>query len=330
MLDLAPVVEGSTAADALANSTDLVQVAERLGYRRYWVAEHHNMPGIASSSPPVLLAHLAAHSNTIRLGSGGVMLPNHSPLAVAEQFGTLVALHPDRIDLALGRAPGTDPLTAQALRRGRAQSGHDEFPGQLAELIGYFTGEFPEGHPFARVLANPGLGFTPSIWILGSSDYGARLAGRANLPYAFAHHFAPANTMAAARIYQQECAAAGHEPALALGVNVICAPTAEEAEWLAGPARLAMARLRHGRPGRFPSPEDVAAHQWTPSEREVVADWSRSQVLGDPAQVVAQLDDLSRRTGAQELIITTTTFRHSDRVRSYRLIAEHCDGWTAS
>src|SRR3954469_9142658 len=175
VLDLAPVGTGATPADALRNSTDLVRRAEELGYTRYWVAEHHNMPGIASSSPPVLIAHLAAATNEIRLGSGGVMLPNHAPLVVAEQFGMLEALHPGRIDLGIGRAPGTDPVTASALRPTRSPLTEDEFPSQLVEVVGYFSGHFPANRPYRQITAVPGLGYTPAIWLLGSSDYSAHV-----------------------------------------------------------------------------------------------------------------------------------------------------------
>ena len=192
VLDLAPVGRGSTPADALHNSIALVQETERLGYNRHWVAEHHNMPGIASSSPAVLLAHLASVTSTIRLGSGGVMLPNHSALTVAEQFGMLEALHPGRIDLGIGRAPGTDQLTAAALRRGPELLGADDFPEQMTELLGYFEGAFPEGHRYERITAVPARGYKPALWLLGSSTYGASAAAVLGLPFSFAYHFAPA------------------------------------------------------------------------------------------------------------------------------------------
>src|SRR4051812_19384391 len=191
VLELAPVAQGSTPARALATSVELAQLAERLGYRRLWVAEHHNMPGIASSSPPVLIAHLAASTTTLRIGAGGVMLPNHASLVVAEQFGMLEALHPGRIDLGIGRAPGTDPLTAAALRRSPAALGADEFPQQLRDLFQFFDGTFP------HITAVPGRGYEPAIWMLGSSDYSAQVAGVLGLPFSFAHHFASHNTVAA-------------------------------------------------------------------------------------------------------------------------------------
>ena len=202
VLDLAPVVRGSTPADALAASLRLAQATERLGYHRFWVAEHHNMPGIASSSPPVLIAHLAAGTSTIRLGSGGVMLPNHSSLVVAEQFGMLEALHPGRIDLGLGRAPGTDGITAVALRRSRDISG-DDFPRQVVELLAYFHDDWPAEHPFAKIHAVPARGYQPALWLLGSSDFSAVMAGQLGLPFSFAHHFAGDNTMAAVAAYRE-------------------------------------------------------------------------------------------------------------------------------
>src|SRR3954462_7597618 len=218
VLDLAPVVQGSNAGIALRNSLDLVRLAERLGYQRYWVAEHHNMPGIASSSPAVLIAHLATVTESIRVGSGGVMLPNHASLVVAEQFGMLEALHPGRIDLGIGRAPGTDPVTASALRRPRSPFTEDEFPAQLVELLGYFSGRFPENHPYRHITAVPGLGYSPAIWLLGSSDYSATVAGVLawpspfppppvagfpRFPFSSPHHFAAAGTDAAVAAYRE-------------------------------------------------------------------------------------------------------------------------------
>ena len=257
VLDVAPVPEGFTPRDALHNSLDLAPRVERLGYRRYWVAEHHNMPGIASSSPAVLLAHLASATSTIRVGSGGVMLPNHSSLVVAEQFGMLEALHGGRVDLGIGRAPGTDPLTAHALRRAHEQA--DDFPAQLVELLGYFDGTWPAEHPFRAITATPGLGYRPEIWMLGSSDYGAHAAGLLGLPYSFAHHFASSNTLEAVRVYRESFAPGPiDQPYLMLGVSVVCAETDEQAEWLAAPGLLSFVRLRSGTPGRFPTPEEAA------------------------------------------------------------------------
>jgi luciferase family oxidoreductase group 1 len=324
VLDLAPVGEGSSPREALANSLDLAQHVERLGYLRYWVAEHHNMPGIASSSPAVLLAHVGAGTSTIRIGSGGVMLPNHSPLVVAEQFGMLEALHPGRVDLGLGRAPGTDQVTALALRRSRERIMGDDFQSELAELLGYFNGTIDAEHPFSRITATPGLGYQPALWLLGSSDFSARLAGRLGLPFSFAHHFAGDNTDDAVAIYRESFCPSEvlDEPYVMLGVNVICASTTERARWLAGQGRLAMIRLRTGRPGRYPTPEEAAEYQLTPSEKQVAQGMGRNNVVGDVDVVREGLASLAARTAANELMITTMVHGHADRLESYRLVAE--------
>jgi luciferase family oxidoreductase group 1 len=323
VLDLAPVGRGSTPADALANSLRLAQAAERLGYHRLWVAEHHNMPGIASSQPAVLIAHLAAGTSTIRLGSGGVMLPNHSSLVVAEQFGMLEALHPGRIDLGLGRAPGTDGITAVALRRSRDISGED-FPRQVAELLAYFHDDWPAEHPFAKIHAVPARGYQPALWLLGSSDFGAVMAGQMGLPYSFAHHFAGDNTMSAVAAYRANFrpSAVLERPYLMLGVNVLCAPTADEADYLAGSGRLAILRLRQGRPDVYPTPEEAAEYSFTPTEKEVVRGWTANHVVGAPATVRAGLEDLVARTGADELMLTTMAHDPAARIRSFELVAE--------
>lgn len=322
VLDLAPVAEGSTPAEALAATADYARAVEALGYRRYWVAEHHGMPGIASSAPPVLLAHVAAATHSIRLGSGGVMLPNHAPLVVAEQFGMLEALHPGRIDLGLGRAPGTDPVTAHAIRRQRLD-GPDEFPSQLAELVGYFDGTIPEEHPFARIEATPAHGYRPEIWLLGSSDFSATLAGRLGLPFSFAYHFAPAGLEVALAAYRaafdpsDDCP----EPHVMLGVSVVCADTDAHARWLAAPGGLAFLRLRQGRPGRYPTPEEAAARQLTPAEKEAIRGWTGSHVVGDPDHVAAELAALVARTGVQELMVSTMVTDADERRRSAELVA---------
>jgi luciferase family oxidoreductase group 1 len=324
VLDLAPVGRGSSPAAALANSGELVQEAERLGYRRHWVAEHHNMPGIASSSPAVLLAHLGALTSTIRLGSGGVMLPNHAPLAVAEQFGMLEALHPGRIDLGIGRAPGTDPLTARALRRTDTAPGAEDFPDQLGQLLGFFDGAFPDGHPYGRITAVPARGYRPAIWMLGSSTYGAQAAGYLGLPYSFAYHFAPAMLHAALQAYRSSFRASAElaTPVLMLGVSVVCAPTDAEAVFLSGSGALAFLRLRSGRPDVYPTPEEAAEHPFTPAEREMVEAWTGSHVIGSPATVTARLAALVEQTGVDELMVTTMVHSHDARLRSYRLLAE--------
>ena len=320
VLDLAPVGQGSTPADALRASVELVRLAERLGYERVWVAEHHNMPGIASSSPPVLIAHLAAATTTIRVGAGGVMLPNHPALVVAEQFGMLEALHPGRIDLGIGRAPGTDAVTAAALRRRPDALGADEFPEQLRDLLAFFAGTHPQ------ITAVPGRGYRPAIWMLGSSDFGAQVAGMLGLPFSFAHHFAPANTEPAVDIYRQSFRPSAEldRPYVMLGVPVICADTDERARWLAGSSSVSFVRLRQGRPTPLPSPEEAADYTFTPFERELLKSWIRPLVLGSPATVQAGLDELAVRTGADELMLTTLVHGTEDRLRSYELVAETC------
>ena len=324
VLDLAIVGQGATAAEALASSLRQAQEAERLGYNRYWVAEHHNMPGIASSSPAVLIAHLAAGTSTMRLGSGGVMLPNHSPLVVAEQFGMLEALHPGRIDLGLGRAPGTDGLTAAALRRTNRLDNGNDFPNQLGELLGYFNNSLPEDHPFHRIHATPARGYQPAIWLLGSSDYSAHLAGRLGIPFSFAHHFAGDNTEAAVQVYRDSFVPSDvlDEPYLMLGVNVLCAPTEEEARYLSGPSALSMARLRQGKPGLYPTPEEAASHEWTPQEKAIGHNWGRNHIIGTPGLVRRSLEELAERTGANELMLTTMAHSPEDRLRSLRLTAQ--------
>jgi luciferase family oxidoreductase group 1 len=327
VLDLAPVGEGSSPSEALQNSVQLAVTTERLGYRRHWVAEHHNMPGIASSAPAVLIAHLASATSSIHVGSGGVMLPNHSPLVVAEQFGMLEALHHGRIDLGIGRAPGTDPVTAYALRRSADGLSAEQFPQHLAELLGFFDGTFPEQHPFRNITATPGLGYRPEVWLLGSSDFSARLAGALGLPFSFAHHFAAGGTQQAVEAYRSafqpspELAA----PRLMLGVAVVCAETHDEATWLAGPAALAILRLRSGRPSRYPTPQEAAEYHFTPFERDTVKAWTASHVVGDPSEVRAGLEALVERTGADELIVTTMVHGARDRIRSYERLATVVD-----
>jgi luciferase family oxidoreductase group 1 len=322
VLDLVPVGEGSTASAALAGSVKLARLAERLGYLRVWVAEHHNMPGIASSSPPVLIAHLAACTETIRVGAGGVMLPNHASLVVAEQFGMLEALHPGRIDLGLGRAPGTDPVTAAALRRTPALLGADDFPEQLRDLFAFFDGTHPQ------ITAVPGRGYRPAVWMLGSSDFSARVAGTLGLPFSFAHHFASHNTVAALEIYRDAFRPSEDldSPYAMIGVPVICAETDDRARWLSGPSALSFVRLRQGRPMQLSSPEEAAEHVFTPAEREIVRGWTAPLIRGEPDHVRKELETLAARTGADELMITTIVHGSDDRLRSYELLA---DAWNA-
>lgn len=327
VLDLAIVAEGSDTGEALRNSVELARHVERLGYTRHWVAEHHNMPGIASAAPAVLAAELAASTSEIRVGSGGVMLPNHPPLVVAEQFGTLVGLHPGRIDLGIGRAPGTDPLTAAALRRSADPLSVEDFPGQLTELMGYFDGSHPGGPPgssYGRITAVPGYGARPEIWLLGSSDYSAQAAGMLGLPFSFAHHFSPRNTVPAVQLYRESFQPSEWlgEPKVMVAVAVICAEDDEHARWLSGPSRLSFARLRAGRPSTFPTPEEAAEHDFSPREEAAVKTVSGSAVIGGPEKVRAGLEDLAERAGADELMLTTMVHAQADRLRSYQLVAE--------
>ncbi|MEW1910542.1 LLM class flavin-dependent oxidoreductase [Kitasatospora sp. NPDC085895] len=323
ILDLATVGAGYSPADALTATTELAAAAERWGFHRFWVAEHHGMPGVASSNPAVLLAHLGAHTRTLRLGSGGVMLPNHAPLTIAEQFGLLEALHPGRIDLGLGRAPGTDQATARALRRGLSD-GADDFPQQLAELTHFLDGDFPDGHPYARLRAVPQSEARPPIWLLGSSGFSARLAGRLGLPFAFAHHFSAANTVPALDLYRStfQPSAVLDEPYALIGVSAVAADREAEALRLARSAGLAMLRLRQGRPGLIPTPDEAEAHPYTEMEADFLASWLGNVVLGTPGQVADGLETLRKRVGADELMVTSHIHGHEARHRSYGLIAE--------
>ena len=321
VLDLSPVPSGSTSSQALQDSVRLAQLAEELGMSRFWVAEHHGMPGVASSAPAVLIGAVAAGTGRIRIGSGGVMLPNHAPLVVAEQFGTLEALYPGRIDLGLGRAPGTDARTAAALRRPR-DAGED-FPQELQLLRAFFAGRV-EG-----VNAVPAQGNTPDVWLLGSSGYSAQLAGLLGLPFAFAHHFSGQHTLPALELYRSSFQPSDRldAPYAMVTTGVLCAATDTEAVELAWPAALSFVQLRGGRPGLLPSPTETAQHPWTPAERAFAQDRIAGQVVGDPATVVAGLVALQAATGADELMLTTSTHDPADRTRSYRLLA---GAWAAA
>ncbi|MBB1243747.1 LLM class flavin-dependent oxidoreductase [Streptomyces durbertensis] len=339
VLDLAVVGTGHTAGDALRTTVALARATEQRGYHRYWVAEHHSMPGIASSSPAVILAHLAAHTDRVRLGSGGVMLPNHAPLVVAEQFGTLEALAPGRVDLGLGRAPGTDGVTAAALRRtDRLDEGADDFPRQLAELTRLLDDDLPGGHPLSGVHAVPGpvqgraaggvqSPARPPLWLLGSSGFSARLAGTLGLPFSFAHHFSAANTLPALDLYRSSFrpSAVLDEPYAMIGVSALAADDKAEARRQVMTGVLSMIRLRAGRPGLVPSPEEAAAHEFSPREREFADSWLANVVHGTPDEVRAGLDSLVGRTGADELMITTTVHGPAARLRSYQLVADAYD-----
>ena len=316
VLDLAPVVEGGDTAQALRCSLDLARHAEEWGYRRYWVAEHHGMPGVASAATAVVIGHLAAGTSRIRVGSGGIMLPNHAPLIIAEQFGTLASLFPGRIDLGLGRAPGTDPLTTRALRR-TLDGDVDNFPQDVLELQSYFQAPKP-----GAVLAVPGAGLEVPLWILGSSLYGAELAAALGLPYAFASHFAPAQLMRAIEIYRAEFrpSAQLQRPYVMAGVNVLAADTDDEARFLATSVEQAIVNLRTGRPGRLPKPSGDL--RWGFQERAILDQVLGCSAIGSPATVARWLADFARRTGADEIIVAAQMFDHQARLRSYQIAAQ--------
>jgi luciferase family oxidoreductase group 1 len=317
VLDLAPILEGGDATQTLRNTLELARHAERLGYKRFWLAEHHNMPGIASSATSVVIGHVAAGTSSIRVGAGGVMLPNHAPLVIAEQFGTLASLFPGRIDLGVGRAPGTDPLTAHALRR--TLSGDvDSFPDDVMELTTYLGPSYP-GQPIQAV---PGAGTEVPVWMLGSSLYGAALAAALGLPFAFASHFAPAQLMGAIALYRERFEASLHlaAPYVMLGVSAVVADTDAEATFLATSLHQAFVNLRRGRPTRLPPPRNDLP--LTPGERHMLAEALSCSFVGGPETVRRQLRDFVDRTGADELMVTSQIFDHAARLRSYTLLAD--------
>lgn len=319
VLDLSPVTEGSTAGQSLRNTLDLARHAEKLGFNRYWLAEHHNMAGIASAATSVVIAHVAAGTNTIRVGAGGIMLPNHAPLVIAEQFGTLAALHPGRIDLGIGRAPGTDMLTARALRR-NLEAGVDNFPQDVVELMGYFEPATPE----QRIRAVPGEGEQVEVWVLGSSLYGAQLAAMLGLPYAFASHFAPAELDRALEVYRSRFQPSERlaKPHAMLGINVVAADTDAEAKLLFTSVQQAFVNLRSGRPGRLPAPVEGYDRDLDPAARQMLAQTLSCAVVGSHETVKRDLEAFIARTGADELMVTAQIFDHTARKRSYEILAE--------
>ncbi len=318
ILDLCPIPEGGTAADAFRHSVDLAQHAEVWGYRRFWLAEHHNMPGIASAATSILIAHVAAATKTMRVGSGGVMLPNHNPLIIAEQFGTLGTLYPDRIDLGLGRAPGTDPLTARALRRD-ALSSADEFPQDVVELQNYFA----PVQPGQKVRAVPGAGVTMPIWLLGSSLFSAQLAAHLGLPFAFASHFAPADLILAIDLYRRQFkpSAQLERPYAMAGVNVTAADTDREAQRLFTSVQQAFINLRRGAPGRLPAPIDDIDSYCSPAEKEMIEHALSRSIVGSPRTVERGLRDFLFETRVDELMITANIYDHAERLKSFGMIA---------
>ena len=306
VLDLAPIVEGGTAAQAFRNSLDLAQHAERWGYRRYWLAEHHNMPGIASAATAVLIGHIGAGTSTIRIGAGGIMLPNHAPLQVAEQFGTLASLFPGRVDLGLGRAPGTDHAAALALRR-TLQANPDEFPRDVIELIEYFRDPQPGQH----VRAVPGAGLKVPIWILGSSLFGAQVAAALGLPFSFASHFAPQLLHEAIDVYRDRFTPSEHSqaPYVMLGVNIVAADTDAEARFLASSGRQSFASLRAGRPTTLPPPSKEWARD--PNDTSDPTNQTRVSFVGSPATITGQIAEFVERTKADELIAVSHIYDHA-------------------
>jgi luciferase family oxidoreductase group 1 len=318
ILDLAPIVEGGTAADSFRNSLDLAQHGERWGYNRFWLAEHHGMPGIASAATSVLMCHVANGTSTIRIGAGGIMLPNHSPLVIAEQFGTLASLFPGRIDLGLGRAPGSDHTTARALRRNLA-SDADEFPQDVVELMDYFADS-----PRRQVRAVPGAGLDVPVWILGSSLFGAQLAAALGLPYAFASHFAPQMMMQAIELYRATFRPSAQldKPYVMLGFNVFAADTDAEAHLRATSMQQAFINLRSGRPTRLKPPVEGYLDLLSPPERGMLDSVLSCSAIGSPESVATQMKAFIERTGADELMVTSQIFEHAARLRSYEITAE--------
>ena len=318
VLDLAPVPEGADAGRALRNSLELAQAAEKLGYRRFWMAEHHSMPGIASAATAVALAFIGSGTSTIRIGAGGVMLPNHAPLVIAEQFGTLESLFPGRVDLGLGRAPGTDRAAAYALRRNLA-SNENQFPDDVVELMGYFEAQEGRG-----VRAVPGEGLSIPVWILGSSLFGAQLAAMLGLPYAFASHFAPGQMMEAIRVYRERFQPSSQldRPYVMLGFNAFAAESAEQAELLATSVQQAFVNLRTGKAAKLPLPVPGYAETLPPQARAMLDQVLTCSAIGDAATVKAKIEAFVELTGADELMITSQIYDHRARLRSYEIVAE--------
>ncbi len=316
VLDLSPVPEGSDAAQSLHNTLELAQHAEQLGFHRYWLAEHHNMPGIASAATSVVIGYVANGTSTIRVGAGGVMLPNHAPLVIAEQFGTLASLFPGRIDLGLGRAPGTDQITAHALRR-NLDSDANAFPQDVVELLNYFK----PAEPGQRVRAVPGEGLNVPVWILGSSLFGAQLAAMLGLPYAFASHFAPAEMERAIALYRERFEPSEYmqKPYVMLCLNVIAADTDEEANYLFTSLLLAFVNLRSGRPGKLPAPVEGYMEQLDPAAQALVRQMLSCRVVGGPETVAKGIKTFAESTGADELMLTGMIHDHKKRLHSYEI-----------
>lgn len=319
VLDLSLIPEGGSAADALGNSAALAQRAEQLGFHRYWVAEHHNMPGIASAATAVVIGHIGAHTSTIRIGAGGIMLPNHAPLVIAEQFGTLESLFPGRIDLGLGRAPGTDQFTARALRR-TLQTDEQQFPRDVLELLAYFAPVQTGQH----VRAVPGEALNVPVWILGSSLFGAQLAAMLGLPYAFASHFAPGALLHAAEMYRTRFEPSVYlsEPYMMAGFNVFAADTEEHAHFIRSSSRQSTLNMRRGRPGKLPPPDADFESRLQPAERAMLDEHQHYSAVGTPDMVRDRIDQFVAQTGVDELMVNCNVFALEDRIRSYELTME--------
>lgn len=319
LLDLSPIIEGGDAAQAFRNTVDLAQLAERWGYHRFWLAEHHNLPGIASAATSVVIGHVAGKTKTIRVGAGGIMLPNHAPLLIAEQFGTLESLYPGRIDLGLGRAPGSDQLTARALRRYLGSSG-DTFPQDVLELQSYLL----PAKPGQAVQAVPGAGLNVPLYLLGSSDFSARLAAELGLPFAFASHFAPDYLEVALDLYRREFqpSAALDKPYVIIGAGVFAAETDAEARHLFSSAQLMFLNLIRGRPGKLPPPVDRIEDHCTPAELAAIGQRTRCAAIGSPETVRHRLQELLAQTRADEIIATAQIYAHAARLRSFEIAAE--------
>ncbi len=324
ILDLAFVTNGATAADALRSTLDLAQHAERWGYRRFWLAEHHNLPGIASAATAVVIGYVAGGTRTIRIGSGGIMLPNHAPLIIAEQFGTLESLYPGRIDLGLGRAPGTDPATSYALRRRQGVGDDDDFLERFNELMLLETRAFPAGHPFHNIRAMPAETPLPPIFLLGSSDYSAQLAAHIGAAFSFAHHFATFDAGTAMALYRDNFkpSQSHKKPYAILGTATVCADTDEEADRIATTVDLNIVRRGKGEYLPLASPENAAAYPYTPVDRTRIAQNRAKMSVGSPKTVRTKLEALIAETRADEVMVTTMIYDHAARKRSYELLAQ--------
>ncbi len=321
VLDLAPIVEGGTAAESFRNTLDLARHAEKWGYLRYWLAEHHNMPGIASSATSLMIGHVAAGTSTIRVGSGGIMLPNHAPLVIAEQFGTLATMYPGRIDLGLGRAPGSDQSTARALRRGLA-SGGDDFPELVEELRGYLAPPPVDGPNPVRAI--PGEGLDIPIWLLGSSGFSAQLAGRLGLPFAFASHFAPDYILPALELYRSQFQPSEtlDRPHVMIGLNIVAAETDEEAQVLATSQQQQFLNLIRGRTTKLKPPVHSMDALWSLQEKAYVQNMLRYSIVGSRGTIQEKLPHFLDQTGADELIVAANIYDHQARLRSYQIFSE--------